>query len=230
MERTMASHQIRELFEWDKWREEIPFINFPERFEVKIIPPFGGAVARFQVRDKDYKDTWVSVYLDCYDMLGYYEEPYWEIYPYKDDTYRCGMNEVDKLVEAITLTIDNQISSNIAEKVKDIESKFYTYNQNNSGGTFTNNDNVCEYVIIEAKSAEHSNNIAEGVGIYFDGCSDGIDCSCCGDRWYKQYDDEDGTDRPMIYGTPVHEMTKGVFRDECIIHYLDGRKETVKFK
>ena len=230
MERTMASHQIRELFEWDKWREKIPFINFPERFEVKIIPPFGGAVARFQIRDKEYEDTWVSVYLDCYDLLGYYGEPYWEIYPYNEDIYRCGMNETDELIKAITHSIDNQISSNIAEKVKDNNSKFYTYSQNNSGGWFEYNKNVCEYVIIEAKSAEHANNIAKSIGIYFDGCSQGIDCSCCGDRWHEQDDDENGKDEPMIYGELVHEMTKNTFRNKCIIHYLDGRKERVEFK
>lgn len=230
MNKSMESYKLGELFEWDKWREEIPFINFPERFEVKIIPPFAGAVARFQIRDKEYRDTWVSVYLDCYDALGYYGEPYWEIYPYNEDVYRCRMNDIDELIEVITLSIDNQISSNIVEKVKDNKSKFYTYSQNNSGGWFENNENVCEYVIIEAKSAEHANNIAESIGIYFDGCSDGIDCSCCGDRWYEQCDDKNGEDEPMIYGKSVHEMTNSLFRSECIVHYLDGRKERVKFK
>ena len=29
-----------------------------------------------------------------------------------------------------------------------------------------------------------ANDIAQGNGIYFNGVADGIDCDCCGDRWY----------------------------------------------
>lgn len=114
-------------------------------------------------------------------------------------------------------------------KLKNKGSKFYTYIQNNSHGYFEINDNICEYVIIEAKSAEHANNIAESIGIYFDGCTKGIDCTCCGDRWDKKDNDNDGTSEPMIYKTPINKMNKHIFRDKCIIHYLNGEKETVKF-
>ena len=33
------------------------------------------------------------------------------------------------------------------------KAKFYTFNQNNSGGHFDVNDRICEYVIIEAIDA-----------------------------------------------------------------------------
>lgn len=62
--------------------------------------------------------------------------------------------------------------------------KFYEYSQNNSGGSFNVDENVCHYVFIEATSENHANSIAKEIGIYFDGCADGVDCSCCGDRWY----------------------------------------------
>lgn len=62
--------------------------------------------------------------------------------------------------------------------------KLYEFSQNNSGGFFEVDDFVCHRVIIEAENAEEANKIALNMGIYFDGCSIGVDCNCCGDRWY----------------------------------------------
>lgn len=107
--------------------------------------------------------------------------------------------------------------------------KFYTYYQNNSGGGFITNNDVKEYVIIEAHSSEQANDIAENIGIYFDGMLSGEDCSCCGSRWNEQYADN-GDPEPMVFDTPVHEAEGGLFTKECIIHYLNGAKEVVKLK
>lgn len=60
---------------------------------------------------------------------------------------------------------------------------FYMFNQNNSGGWFTVNDTLCHRVIIEADSKSEAVSIAEDLGCYWDGVDQGIDCSCCGDRW-----------------------------------------------
>lgn len=65
---------------------------------------------------------------------------------------------------------------------------WYKYDQNNSGGYFAVNDNVSIYVLIQATSAGEANQRAQNVGIYFDGCSLGFDCGCCGDRWYNTED------------------------------------------
>lgn len=87
--------------EWHKWMAEIPFIDFPAGWKVKIVPPFAGAVVRFHIRLPDMNDV-VSVYLDCYQRLGFYSGfPYWEVYPYKSDIGRCGINEVEELVKMI---------------------------------------------------------------------------------------------------------------------------------
>lgn len=64
---------------------------------------------------------------------------------------------------------------------------FYEFTQNNTGGVFEINDKVCHRLFIEANSADEANEIAKGLGVYFDGCSKGLDCSCCGDRWYEVY-------------------------------------------
>lgn len=95
---------------------------------------------------------------------------------------------------------------------------FYTFRQNNSGGSFHIDDEVDVYVVIEATSADDANSIATDNGIYFDGCRTGHDCQCCGDRWRWAYE-SDATETPEIYGSPASEST-GV-----IIYYLDGRVE-----
>jgi hypothetical protein len=105
--------------------------------------------------------------------------------------------------------------------------KFFHFSQNNSGGSFVTNDMVCETVIIEARDVDDANNIAVSKGIYFDGVDEGSDCECCGDRWNRVWDD--GDDVPSIYGTPVSEVEAGMFRKRAIIHYLDGRVDTVVF-
>ena len=106
---------------------------------------------------------------------------------------------------------------------------FYTYRQNNSFSTFDVNEDVTHYVIIEADSVEDANRRAEGVGIYFDGCSKGIDCPCCGDRWSEAWDD-DADPEPMIYGEPVATHTS--WRAEpgealAYVYYKDGTKQEI---
>ena len=99
--------------------------------------------------------------------------------------------------------------------------KFFTFYQNDSGGYFEINDNLAEYVIIEAHSYKEANEKAEKIGIYFDGVDIGIDCECCGDRWTRQWDDDDGTDEPTIFGTPVNDY-QGDFSEQYRIHYLNN--------
>jgi len=98
----MLRSKIERNEEWDKWSKEIPFINFDKEWSIKIIPPFAGAIARFVVKDGE---NIISVYLDCYDNLGCFGSPYWEMYPrtYEDyeDVYRTGMKDVDDLIENI---------------------------------------------------------------------------------------------------------------------------------
>lgn len=86
----------------DKWHESIdtiPFIKFPTDWQVQVIPPFGGAMARFRVKLPSGVEK--SVYLDFYDRLGYMRQPYWEVYPAKGDCGRALLNETDLLLELI---------------------------------------------------------------------------------------------------------------------------------
>jgi hypothetical protein len=61
---------------------------------------------------------------------------------------------------------------------------FYDFDQNNSGGHFIVDDKVCHRLFIEADSQEDAIAKAEELGCYWDGVSRGLDCPCCGDRWY----------------------------------------------
>ena len=95
---------------------------------------------------------------------------------------------------------------------------FYTYRQNNSGGDFHIKPTIgiCKYVIIEANSADDANERAEAIGLYFNGCRDGSDCRCCGDRWYMA-NKLSATEQPEIYEELVEK--KGT---DIAVHYLDG--------
>lgn len=108
---------------------------------------------------------------------------------------------------------------------------FYHYNQNNSGGTFVedNKTGITHHVIIEATEPLHANALAELLGLYFNGCERGMDCNCCGDRWTPAYE---GDAYPSIYGT---EIKKGDTYDWlqwtdhiAFIHCLNGAVLSVK--
>ena len=97
----LLSSQVMTTFEYRKWASEMPAINFKEEWDVKMLPPFGGAVARFSI---ECNGKHISVYLDCYDMLACYGEPYWEMYPYEDDVARFPMADVKSLLAGTTRT------------------------------------------------------------------------------------------------------------------------------
>jgi len=109
-------YEYDKIMETRKWVGEIPFIKFPSDWKIQIVPPFSGATVRFVVKKNK---AHVSVYLDCYNNLGLYghnaendnfvAEPYWEVYPYNEDAYRCGMDEIKKLIRAINHSIKEQL-------------------------------------------------------------------------------------------------------------------------
>jgi hypothetical protein len=98
---------VENIQEYRKWADKIPAIKFPSDWCVQIIPPYGGAIVRFTVQRYGCKNK-VSVYLDCYDRLGYVGRPYWELYPYKGDTYRCAMEDIDELLDIIDYALGNK--------------------------------------------------------------------------------------------------------------------------
>lgn len=113
---------------------------------------------------------------------------------------------------------------------------FFHFSQNNSGGhfDFVESDGITHHVVIEAPNAEAANIEAIHKGLYFDGCDAGRDCSCCGDRWYRQWRDVDGDDIPTVYGHPLGKQVKeqgllsrGWMKEgrEIAVHYANGSIE-----
>lgn len=104
-------------------------------------------------------------------------------------------------------------------------SKFYTFRQNNSGGRWQTDPDkgVSVEVTIEADDHVRANIIARRyVGIYFDGCDDGIDCDCCGDRWYRVRD-YDGQDTPPAPRANIPQWYPSPYG---YIHHLNGTTES----
>jgi hypothetical protein len=86
---------------------------------------------------------------------------------------------------------------------------FFQFRQNNSGGIFKEDKKrgIGLAVIVEAKTVNEANRRAKSIGLYFDGCSTGQDCSCCGDRWSEAWDKK-GDAVPSMYGEPIAKAAK----------------------
>lgn len=103
---------------------------------------------------------------------------------------------------------------------------FYTFSQNNSGGSFDidHASGIGEAVIVEANTADEANTKAEAIGLYFDGVDEGMDCGCCGDRWHRA-DESDGSAVPTRYNnrfTLDAPATNYRYACESFVHYANG--------
>lgn len=109
----MIEEMRRDVERCENWRElrpKMPSIKFPHSWNVTIVPPYAGAVCRFEVRVDELPDVIISVYLDVFKRLAIVDD-YWEVYPItkisNDDELlenypqRCSMNDTKRLVEII---------------------------------------------------------------------------------------------------------------------------------
>jgi hypothetical protein len=108
---------------------------------------------------------------------------------------------------------------------------FHCFNQNNSGGRFRTDHarGISHYVIVEGNSREDIIERAQDIGLYFDGCRTGRDCSCCGDRWYKPWEGTDLTDTPMIYGEDVSSGVYNVTEEYGTAWITDGAEGYIHY-
>lgn len=104
-------HQQRSDLEhaedWHHWTKNAPKLKFQSNWQVQIVPPWGGAMARMIIWDGDCK---VSVFWDTIGRLGCMESPYYEIHPCRkgEDIERFLVNECDEMMHAIHLSLQNQ--------------------------------------------------------------------------------------------------------------------------
>lgn len=103
--------------------------------------------------------------------------------------------------------------------------RFWTYGQNNSGGSFDFDADagISHFVIVEAATSGEADAKADSIGLYWNGCEDGRDCECCGDRWSSSWGDGDAS--PTVYGKPVEQVEHSWMAPdpEAYVHYADGR-------
>jgi hypothetical protein len=99
VERLKVEQQER----WLMLQEEIPYLEFPPGWRVRMVPPFAGAMVRFHV-DAGHLgegDERISVYLDWWQRLAFCTHPYWEAYPINGDAVRFTLHQTKELIDAI---------------------------------------------------------------------------------------------------------------------------------
>lgn len=123
----------------------------------------------------------------------------------------------------------NEIAKHNPSVVNEVvETKFYHFRQNNSGGSFVYDeaDGLSVNVYIEAESAEDANEkMLEKIG-EFDSV---YDCPCCGSRWYPA-DEDDYTCTSSTVPVENEVMSDEFFRvkwmdngkPETFVHLIDG--------
>jgi hypothetical protein len=108
----------------------------------------------------------------------------------------------------------------------ELDLKWWTVRQNNSGGYWITDDDVAMFVMIQAPSIQEAEAIFDRVTAH------ALEyCSCCGERWYFS-DYEKGTDDPMIYGKPYKEYRENKWfasEAEARLHYYHGPVASYKF-
>lgn len=104
---------------------------------------------------------------------------------------------------------------------------YYTLRQNNSGGYFDYDADhgITEFVIVEGNSVDDIKSKLNFIINSYPGR--GVDCPCCGDRWYScdWMIESDLEEVPSVYGKDVRELThkqeKGKLKSVAV-HNLDG--------
>lgn len=96
---------------------------------------------------------------------------------------------------------------------------YYMFDQNNSGGSF---GGPAEYVYVEAETAEEADAAGQLLGLYFDGVTEGRDCGCCGNRWYRAYGKPETADSLKALVEDETEKLGGHFRKNALFFLRNG--------
>jgi len=106
VEEKLKRYHVEQEQDWKGEIVRIPWLHFRSNWQVRIIPPFADAVIRFQVILPS--GMLKSVFMDSRNSLGVWwgadqntPEPYWEVYPYKNDVGRCDLADTIMLMEMI---------------------------------------------------------------------------------------------------------------------------------
>jgi hypothetical protein len=101
---------------WYEWAKKMPRLSFPPEWMVRILPPLSGAIARFVVTHGVLGANYqVSAYADVHNRLGSEPLPYWEIYPYDGDVWRCPLEHGRELIDGIHRAFEYMIEEHEKE-------------------------------------------------------------------------------------------------------------------
>lgn len=114
-------------------------------------------------------------------------------------------------------------------------SMWFEVTQNNPGGKFIVNKNICYNLFIEANSLLEAKIKAETLGCYWDGVEIGYDCPCCGDRWDRPIDAITfprfhGSNNIEEYAQNLADKYGGWTTPDARIFYLDGTIKEINSK
>lgn len=110
--------------------------------------------------------------------------------------------------------------------------KWFHFSQNNSGGSFVVTSELCHHLFIEAANDIAALAKAFDMGVYLHGVRDGLDCGCCGDRWYEPSEEKfplfyDGKGGVVFKGPEEYAQHLandfGWTSPDARIYYADGR-------
>lgn len=98
----LLCYDIDRKMNYMQWCDELPFIQWPSHYQIKVIPPFGAKIIRFKLKANDTPIE-LSIYLDAYNYSGYMPWPYWEIFGgnFEQDVSRCKWDDIEKLKELV---------------------------------------------------------------------------------------------------------------------------------
>ncbi len=106
----------------------------------------------------------------------------------------------------------------------EVDLKWFTMRQNNSGGYFIRNEEVRDTVIIQALSPDDAEARAKTITYGNDSY-----CQCCGERWDNWFTESDADEVPSLYGVAIEDLDKEAFRYDAVLYYFDGTKRFYKF-
>ena len=106
---TFLVGKVEQIREYRKWANKMPVFHFDKEWDVKIVPPFAGALTRFTI---SYNGKWVSVYFDAYASLGWFCDdegnplPYFECYN-GENIYRYLLDESEQMMRDVRNYLNN---------------------------------------------------------------------------------------------------------------------------
>lgn len=107
--KSLMLSKVEQMHDFRGWARKLPAFHFDKEWDVKIIPPFAGAIIRFVI---DYNEKHVSVYFDAYSELGWMCDndeqpiPYFEYYD-SVDTHRYYLDESEQMMNDIRNFLNN---------------------------------------------------------------------------------------------------------------------------